>query len=309
MIALTILLLGQLTPDAPEERVWPISGTLPRPDGTELRVSAARVERRWDARSGRFLEELSNESRASAGALIERKAFRARLRKGPAGIYQIAVREEDREALVERVPLGPPGEIPASWASAPEKLTASRDRLQEHLNSARKVARGELPATADREKAWSKGLANEERTLAELALKSDFTATAALLGRVGMLLRNAQLWGARPADDGDGAFLESDVNFESLDKILAAAPAVLAAELKASVATLLALQTARAAEKPKLLAALHDAARKAAGPLEGATPDFLEAVEAASQAGVEDLPELRRRLEAFRDALIAAPSK
>ncbi|HEX7901466.1 MAG TPA: hypothetical protein VF950_27150 [Planctomycetota bacterium] len=307
MIALTLLL--QLTPGAPEERVWPISGTLARPDGTELRISASRVERRWDVRAGRFREELSVESRASAGALVERKAFLARLRKGPAGIYQVAVREEDREALDERVPLGPPGDLPASWASAPEKLTASRDRLQEFVKVARKVARGELPATADQQKAWSKGLGNEERILAELALKSDFTATAAVLGRVGMLLRNAQLWGARPADDGDGAFLEDDVNFETLDKTLAAVPALVAAELKASVASLLALLTARAADKPKLLAALHDAARKAVGPLQGAAPDFLEAVEATSQAGVDDLPELRKRLEAFRDALVEAPSK
>jgi hypothetical protein len=307
--ALTLVLLGQLTPGAPEERVWPIAGTLARPDGTELRISAARVERRWDARSGRFREELSSESRASAGAVVERKAFQARLRKGPSGLYQVVVREEDREAIAERLPLGPPGELPAGWASAPDKLAASRDRLQEFLKTAKKVARGELPATAEQEKAWSRGLGNEERLLAELALKSDFTATAAHLGRVGMLLRNAQIWNGRPADDGNAAFLEDDVSFESLDKMLVATPAVLAAELKASTTTLLALLAARAVDKPRLLPALHDAARKAVAALQGATPEFLEAAEAAAQAGVEDLPELRKRLEALRDALIEAPSK
>ena len=61
--------------------------------------------------------------------------------------------------------------------------------------------------------------------------------------------------------------------------------------------------------KPKLLASLNDAARKAVDALEGAAPDFKEAAETASRADVEDLPELRRRLEGFRDALIEAPSK
>jgi hypothetical protein len=309
MMTLTLLLLSQLTPGVPEERVWPIGGTLARPDGTELRISAARVERRWDARSGRFREELSVESRGAAGAVVERKSFQARLRKGPPGIYHVVLREEDRELSAERIPLGPPGEVPASWASVPAKLAASRDRLQEFLRTAQKVARGELPANPTQEKAYTAGLANEERTLAELALKSDFTATAAFLGRIGELLRNAQLWGARPADDGAGSFLEDGVTFDSLDKALAAAPAVLAAELKSSIASFLALLTARAADRPKLLAPLQDAARKAVGALQGAPPDFLEAVEATSQADVEGLPELRRRLEAFRDALVEAPSK
>lgn len=301
MNLLTLVLLGQLSPGAPDERTWPVSGALARPDGTELRVQAARVERRWNPDGGRFREELSAESRTAARAVVERKTFQARLRKGPAGVYRIALREGDKELLAERLLLGPAGELPASWASAPEKLAASRERLQELLETARKVARGELPASPDAQKAFLKNVVNEERGLADLALKCDFTATAALLGRVCALLRNAQIWGAGPADDGPGAFLEDDVSFDSLDRALASAPAVLAAELKASVASLLSLLAAR---PPKQLPALQDAARKAAKALEGAAPDVLELVEATSRANEDELPELRKRLEALRDALV-----
>lgn len=295
MIWLTLLI--QLTAGTPDERSWPVSGALARPDGCELRVSAARVERRWDEKSGRFREELSAESRCAARAQVERKAFQARLRRGPSGVYQITVREEEREALAERVPFG----TELGWGSAPEKLTASRERLSEFLKTARKVARGELRAGADLEKAFSKGLANEERALADLALKSDFTASAALLSRVAMLLRNAQLWGGRPADDGDGVFLEADVSFDSLERALAAAPQVIASELKASAASLLSLLAARAADRPKLLAPLQEVARKAAAVLQG---EDLELAEATSQVDVEGLSELRKRLEAWRDGRV-----
>lgn len=295
MICLALLI--QLTPGTPDERSWPVSGALARPDGCELRVNASRVERRWDEKGGRFREELSAESRCGARALVERKAFQARLRRGPSGIYQITVREEEREALSERVPFG----ADLGWAAAPEKLAASVERLREFLKTARQVAKGELRAGADLEKAFSKGLANEERALADLALKSDFSASAAHLGRVAMLLRNAQLWGGRPADDGDGLFLESGVSFDSLERALAAAPKLISAELKASVASLLSLMAARAAEKPRLLAPLQEVARKAAAALQG---EDLALAEAASQTDVDGLPELRKRLEAWRTALV-----
>lgn len=305
MNLLTLLALCQLTPGAPDERTWPLAGALARPDGTELRIHAARVERRWNPAGGRFLEELSAESRCAARAVVERKAFTARLRKGPPGVYRVAVREEEKDALVERLVLGGPGDLPASWSSAPEKLSASVERLQELLRTARKVAQGETAAAPELEKSFRKSLLSEERVLAELALRSDFTATAALLGRICALLRNAQIWGARPADDGNGAFLEADVSFDGLDRTLASAPAVLKSELKASVASLLALLAARAAEKPaKLLPALHEAARKAVGPLDGAAPDFVALVESASRADVDELPELRKRLETVRDELV-----
>jgi hypothetical protein len=290
-----IWLLIQLTAGTPDERSWPISGTLARPDGVELRISASRVERVW--REKGFREELSAESRCAARAVTERKAFQARLRKGAPGIYQVGVRDEEKDALSERVHLG--GDL--GWSSAPERLSASLERLREFLKTARKVAKGELPRGADAEKAFSKALANEEKALAELALKSDFSASAALLGRVAMLLRNAQLWGARPADDGDAVFLEGDVSFDSLDRALAAAPKAIASELRASVASLLSLLAARAADKPKLLAALRDAAGKAAAVLQG---EDLELAETTSQVDVEGLPELRKRLEAWREGLI-----
>jgi hypothetical protein len=293
-----IWLLLQLTAGTPDERTWPVSGALARPDGVELRVQASRVERAWSGKG--FREEPSAESRCAARAVVERKAFQARLRKGAPGIYQVSVREEEKDALAERIHLG--GDL--GWGSAPDRLAASIERLGEHLKTARKVAKGELPRGPDAEKAFSKGLANEEKALAELGLKSDFSASTAHLGRVAMLLRNAQLWNGRPADDGDGIFLESDVSFDSLDRALAAAPKIVAAELKASVASLLSLLAARAADKPKLLAPLRDVANKAAAVLQG---EDLELAEATSQADVEGLPELRKRLEAWRAGLVEAP--
>jgi hypothetical protein len=37
-----------ITPDAPTERGWPISGKITRPDGTVVKVTAVRIERRWE---------------------------------------------------------------------------------------------------------------------------------------------------------------------------------------------------------------------------------------------------------------------
>ncbi|HYF01247.1 MAG TPA: hypothetical protein VEJ18_20150, partial [Planctomycetota bacterium] len=249
-------------------------------------------------------EELSDESRVSARAVVDRKSFRARLRRGPSGVYRVAVRADDTEVLAERLVLGPPGDIPASWGTAPAKLEAARERLQGLLRTAVSVSREEAGATADLQKAFLKSLVAEETALAELGLKSDFTATVGLLGRVCELLRNAQIWGARPADDGPGALLEDGESFESLEQMLASAPAVLAAERKASVAGLLCLLAARAAENAKHLNALQGAARKAAAALEGAAPGFVAAVEATAHVGEAELPELRRRLEALRDELV-----
>lgn len=310
-----------ITADSPTETAWPIHGRANRPNGTVVKISATRLERRWDAAVERFREIVSPEFRISRSAEIDGRSFRASLRAAAAGVYDVVVLEGEDRLHAERMILGRPAELAAATRRSVAKLTELADRASACLDDLEKILAGKLPGTSKDRDAFIKRIYAEEQLLQELAAKSELTGSVALLAEICSQIRNAQVW-QLPAGKGDeelndtqgekrDVFLDPKLTFKSLHALLDGTKAVISRELILSCATVLDLAFARAEEKPdRLISRAKDAAGEALKTLQLAPVEDKEAratIEAAERADVPQIAEVRKALRALASKHLADP--
>jgi hypothetical protein len=300
-----------LLADSPTDTAWPILGRANRPDGTVVKVSAVRVERRWDPAAVKFRPLTSPEFRISRSAEISSRSFRAALKAGSAGLYDVVVLEGEQRLHAERLLLGRPTDLAAATRKSVAKLVEVGARATVALDELEKILAGKLPGTSKDRDAFIKRIYADEQLLQELAARSDLTGSVALLNEICGHIRNAQVWqlpagkGEEELNDAKGGekrdlFLDPNLTFKSLHEILDSAKSVISRELALSAATTLELWFARAEEKPdRLLPKAKDAASEALktlllAPVEDR--DAREVIESAERADAARIAEVRAAL-------------
>lgn len=308
-----------LSADPPTDTAWPVLGRANRPDGTVVKVSAVRVERRWDPAAGKFRELASSEFRILRSAEISGRSFKAALKAGSAGLYEMAVLEGEQRLHTERMLLGRPTELAAATRKSVAKLVEVGDRATAALDDIEKILAGKLPGTAKDRDAFIKRIYGDEQLLQELAARSDLTASVALLNDVCAHIRNAQVWqlpagkAEEELNDAQGEkrdlFLDPKLTFKSLHAIIDSAKSVISRELALSAATTLDLWLARAEEKPdRLLSKAKEAATESLKTLLLAPVEDREArevIESAERAEASRIGEIRAALRDLRSKHLA----
>jgi len=315
-VSVLSLLLAQdrspvsIAADPPTDSAWPILGRANRPDGTVVKVSATRIERRWDREAQRFREMASPEYRITRSAELNGRSFRAALKPGTAGLYDLTVLEGEARLHAERILLGRPAELAAATRKSVAKLIELGERATAGLDDLEKILAGKLAGTAKDREAFIKRVHLDEQSLQDLATRSDLTGSIALMTEICSQIRNAQVWQTTPGkgdeelNDTQGEkrdiFLDPKLTFKGLHAIIESAKAVISRELTLSAATTLSLWFARAEEKPdRLLAKAKDAASDALKTLQLAPVEDKEAravLEAAEQADASRIPDIRAAL-------------
>jgi hypothetical protein len=313
-LAVLLCLLAQdkvaILADSPSDTAWPILGRANRPDGTVVKVSAVRVERRWDPAEVKFRPLTSPEFRISRSAEISSRSFKAALKAGSPGLYDVAVLEGEQRLHAERLLLGRPADLAAATRKSVAKLVEVGARATVALDELEKILAGKLPGTSKDRDAFIKRIYADEQLLQELAARSDLTGSIALLNEICGHIRNAQVWqlpagkGEEELNDAQGEkrdlFLDPNLTFKSLHALIDSAKSVISRELALSAATTLELWFARAEEKPdRLLPKAKDAASEALKTLLLAPVEDREArevIESAERADAARIAEIRAAL-------------
>jgi hypothetical protein len=289
-----------IAPEAPTETAWPISGRCQRPNGTVVKIQAVRVERRWEPTLNQFREFTPAESRLMKSAEVDGRAFRANLKFGPTGVYDISVNESEQRLGNERHVLGHPASLFAATKKSLGKLNDLCDRASADLDQIQKVLTGKQPGTAKEKDAFIKKVYADEQLVQELAGKTDLTGSTSLLNEILGQIRNAQVWElsggratAEQQNDGEGAghdvFLDPKLNFKILHETIGELRSVISQELVLSTASILDALYARAENRPeKVFLRARDLA--------------IEAIQVLSQAPVED-KDARAVIEAAAGAI------
>jgi hypothetical protein len=307
-----------ITADSPSDTAWPILGRANRPDGTVVKISATRLQRRWDAAAERFREVVSPEFRISRSAEIDARAFRASLKAGAAGVYDVVVLDGEDRLHTERMVLGRPPELAAATRKSVAKLIELVDRASGGLDEIEKILAGKLPGAAKDRDVFIKRVYADEQILQDLAAKSELSGSVALLTEICSQIRNAQVWqlpagkGEEELNDTQGEkrdiFLDPKLTFKSLHAILDGTKTVISRELVLSCATVLELSFARAEEKPeRLVSRAKDAALKT---LQLAPVEDKEAratIESAERAEAPQIAGVRKSLRALASKHLADP--
>ena len=310
-----------LTADSPSDTAWPILGKANRPNGTVVRISATRLQRRWDGTVERFREIVSPEFRISRSAEVDARAFRASLKAGAAGVYDVVVLDGEDRLYSERMVLGRPTELAAATRKSVAKLVELVDRASTGLDEIEKILAGKLPGAAKDRDVFIKRIYADEQILQELAARSELTGSVALLTEICSQIRNAQVWqlpagkGEEELNDTQGEkrdiFLDPKLTFKSLHAILDGTKSVISRELILSCATVLELSFARAEEKPeRLVSRAKDAASEALKTLQLAPVEDKEAratIESAERAEAPQIAEVRKALRALASKHLADP--
>ncbi len=301
-----------IAPEAPTETVWPISGRCQRPNGTVVKILAVRVQRQWEPGLKQFREFTPAESRLMKSAEVDARAFRANLKFGPTGVYDISVNESDQRLCNERHVLGHPKELFAVTKKSLSKMADLCDRAAADLDEIQKILAGKQPGSAKEKDAFIKKVYADEQLIQELAAKTDLTGSTALLNEIFMQIRNAQVWELSTAgrsseqqNDGEGAgrdvFLDPKLTFKGLHETIASARLVISSELALSTASILEAMYARAEGRPeKVFLKARDLAIEAIQVISQAPMEDKEAravIEAAAAAGPSGIPEARKALQ------------
>lgn len=310
-----------VAPEPPTDTAWPIQGRMNRPDGTVIKISAARVERRWDPVASRFRELVSRETRLARSAEVDGRGFKANLKPGPVGIYDVSLQEGGKRIHGERHLLGGSAALFASTRKSVAKMVEIGERASACLDDLQRILAGKQPGTAQARETFIKRVAADEELLQDLAAKTDLTASIALLNDICVQIRNAQVWelpaGTVDEQLNDGKvgerdiFLDPQLTFTSLRAMIASVKTVVSRELSLSAASMLDAAFARAEEKgERFLSRAKNVATEALKLLALAPEEDKEAraaVEAAERADTPGIPDVRKGLRAVAAQHLGAP--
>jgi hypothetical protein len=195
-------------------------------------------------------------------AEVEGRAFRANLKFGPTGMYDISVNESDQRLQTERYVLGHPIALFATEKKSLAKMVEVCDRAKVNLDEIQRILAGKQPGTAQAKEAFIKRVHADELLVQELAAKIDLTGSVALLDEICGHIRNAQVWElsagkgtAEQTNDGEGAgrdiFLDPKLNFKGLHAMIDEGRTVISHEMILSTATILDALFARSEGRPE----------------------------------------------------------
>jgi hypothetical protein len=311
-----------IAPEMPTDTVWPISGRCQRPNGTVVKVLAVRVERRWEPDLNQFRELTPAESRLMKSAEVDGRAFRANVKSGPTGVYDVSVNESDQRLCNERHVLGHPTSLFSVTKKSLTKLADLCDRAATDLDEIQKVLAGKQAGGSREKDAFIKKVYADEQLIQELAAKTDLTGSTALLTEIFVQIRNAQVWELSPSgksteqqNDGEGAgrdvFLDPKLNFKILRDTIASVRLVISHELVLSTASILEAMYARSEGRPeKVFLKARDLALEGVQVLSQAPVEDKEAravIESVAAAGASALAETRKALQELMTKYRVAP--
>lgn len=307
----------QVSAVQPREGTWLIRGLVSLPEGASVRVTAVRIERRWDPAGRRFQEMLAPENTRRGTAEVARRSFEARLPAGPTGLFRLSLVHRDRTLLEERFLLGDPAALFARTGGHLNRFAAVQESLRRRLREIEEILEHEVDLPTRRQKEdFIRRVAEDEAYLEEASTFLDLSATIAALRDICFYVRSAQIWNRLkdevPLKDPDQVgirkrpFLRHDLTLENVRQAVESSKEILAAELRVSSAAFLeAMCPAGGERNDKALQALRRAGAEALKLLlkSPARDEDFEALAArASGAGAEEIEPLRT---AFRDALKA----
>jgi hypothetical protein len=310
-----------IAPEAPTDTVWPISGRCQRPNGTVVKVLAVRVERRWEPGLNQFRELTPAESRLMKSAEVDGRAFRANVKSGPTGVYDVSVNESDQRLCNERHVLGHPAALFSETKKSLTKLADLCDRAATDLDEIQKVLAGKQAGGSREKDAFIKKVYADEQLIQDLAAKTDLTGSTALLTEIFVQIRNAQVWELGPAksaeqqNDGEGAgkdvFLDPKLNFKILRDTIASVRSVISHELVLSTASILEAMYARSEGRPeKVFLKARDLALEGIQVVSQAPVEDKEAravIESVAAAGASAVAETRKALQELMTKYRAQP--
>jgi hypothetical protein len=302
-------------PEPPTETSWPIAGRLTRPNGTVIKITAVRIERRWEATLDKFREFPATERRLIKSAEVDGRSFRANLKNGPTGLYDISITEADQRLTVERHVLGLPVVMLGSTKKSIARITDICGRAAANLEEIQRVLSGKQPGSARERELFIKRVDADEQLVQELMARTDLTGTATLLNEICAHIRNAQVWGLgggkTTEENNDGeregggrdVFLDPKLTFKDLRAQIESVRTVLSREMVLSSASIVDALFARAEGRPdKVLSKAKDFAQDAAafiatGPVDD--KDARAVLESLSGTDASTLAEARKSLQAL----------
>ncbi len=312
----------RLVAGAPDEKGWPISGAIEKPNETIVSISVVRVERRWDLNAKRFNEQHPPETRVTKSAEVEGKAFKVAIpgmngyKTTPVGLFKLVVTERGKpgEIHVERAIRGRPLDLFRATGKQVESLLEILGRLTQYVDLLEQVSRDKKLSTIQRHNQFTKSVKDDDDLIKKSAEIVDLTATLALMRECVSLILSAQVW-PRPdndaaQNDGDQIFVDPAMSFDSLRAVIASTRTVISAELRASTAMILEEMFRRAKDRPALLSGTSgakDAAKAAAKNVKEAPVEdkaFDELLEQAEKANEASIPEVLESLQAAVKSLV-----
>lgn len=260
--------------EAPDQS-WLVQGKSTFPDQMALSVTARRIDRRWDAKSGMFAEVLSNRFNRTAYTVVESRAFSATFPDEAIGMYVVSVSDEERQLAELRGSLGRASRLFSRSIAHVKKLAEAAEKAGDFLGEVEKFGASGRPVSESQANDFRLRIQKYAKYLKQFAEpETDLSATVQLLDRIYFELRNAQYvvaadgsdFGTIDDDDPGGKrapFLTEDLTLEDLRRQIDAIKAVLSAEIEASVSTLLFDLYSRSQADAKLLLRAKEAAREA----------------------------------------------
>lgn len=302
---------GTLTPES-----WKVRCVLDRPDGTVIKVGAARVERRWMPQARRLEERIDSLRREIRTGEVSQKAFEVEFPPRPHGLYELKVTENAKELGQDRAFQGSPAALFAAAVKNVPKLISACEQLASLVNDLEAVARDEKLSTENNRSKFEKRVTDlKKNVLDAIGKEVDLAATIHLMNQVVTELLGAQVWPrskeAAAQNDEKQIFSDEKITFASLKKGIEDIKHMLSLELRASAAVILAEVFRRAQEHPKRpLTGPRDAATAAIGSLAGAPEQdkaFIEMLGKAAHAEEVTLPGIMESLKGAAAELVSKP--
>lgn len=302
-----------LAPGEPEPNRWPLTAVAKFPDGTVLRVTVSRIERRWVEGRKIFRSSAEDSPAMRTAGEVRQGRFQADVPAGPSGAYQWTLRRDSEELGSGSFLLGRlSGWTEAAKRGIPKLLEAHRGVLR-LLDEVRGLGKERKPPDPE---TWAKFLSKAQRPYEMLEQEkevSDFSATIEILREACFALLNLQggEQGAEPEDSiapGEPRFLEEGVTVDSLQRRVESVPSVLSAEAGVGAAEWMK----EAVHRPGKNGARRQAVAHALLPVLEAVPMRDERLEALLRSAAENKEEttagLLRSLEEYLASRVTGSS-
>ncbi len=282
----------------PQSDGWPVSGRCTLGDEEPVDGSARRLERRWDARTTRFLQHPSDQRVIKTCAEASKKSFKLIFRPGTPGLYRVVAWTEDTTHGDQVLLLGQAVKTLAAGREMLPRLEKLATQLEETLEQLKDLGSGQVAPTDKAYDAFQSFIGKANTLLDEVVEKTDFTGTAAMARVVLRDIRDAQVWtnkaSKNPMAQNDahvnnkkGFFVDPNLTFEQVARTLKGLRAAASLETRVTICNLLGAQISRGLDGKALLE-LKAAAKEAKAFHEAApepSKDFAEVLEDLADGG------------------------
>lgn len=316
-------------PAVVDDRMWVFRGVADLSNGSLVKVSAHRIERKWNGLD-KFTEVLSHltrrtgtaqvESRRAGTAQVAKNTFEVKTKVAPPGLYQIVLREGDRQLFATRTLLGKGRALLTEQRQHAERLVETAEQAKLFVDEIYLLAAGKKRPDSSMYDKFQYKVWKQEQYFEKIAPTTDLSASLFLLMDIYDHIRNAQVWergGKLPDEDqvdkSTGGFLDDTMTVARIQEMILSVRKVVKSECRVSAAGVLEDLLARARDNPKELPAFLEAAPEATRLVRTASGKdlepraegkdekdaFLELLERAQRVTAEEIETLRGEFEEF----------